>query len=128
MSHLCFVHGLCGHRRIALRVVGPLITPRPPRGQVVVIAADSLGVADRADITLVGGFSALTGHGRQAIAQRAERAREAGSSSLADIVDKVVPELQDRGVYRTEYEGTTLREHLALPPLRPADAAARKAS
>jgi FMN-dependent oxidoreductase (nitrilotriacetate monooxygenase family) len=49
-------------------------------------------------------------------------------SSLADIVDKVVPELQDRGVYRTEYAGTTLREHLALPPLRPADAAARKAS
>jgi FMN-dependent oxidoreductase (nitrilotriacetate monooxygenase family) len=48
-------------------------------------------------------------------------------SSLADIVDKVVPELQDRGIYRTEYEGTTLREHLALPPVRPV-AAARKAS
>jgi alkanesulfonate monooxygenase SsuD/methylene tetrahydromethanopterin reductase-like flavin-dependent oxidoreductase (luciferase family) len=60
-------------------VVGPLITPRPPQGQVVVIAADSLGVADRADITLVGGFSALTGHGQRVIAQRAERAREAGS-------------------------------------------------
>jgi alkanesulfonate monooxygenase SsuD/methylene tetrahydromethanopterin reductase-like flavin-dependent oxidoreductase (luciferase family) len=60
-------------------VVGPLITPRPPQGQVVVIAADSLGVADRADITLVGGFSALSGHGRRVIAQRAERAREAGS-------------------------------------------------
>jgi alkanesulfonate monooxygenase SsuD/methylene tetrahydromethanopterin reductase-like flavin-dependent oxidoreductase (luciferase family) len=49
-------------------------------------------------------------------------------SSLADIVDKVVPELQDRGVYRTEYEGTTLREHLALPPLRAAAGRARKAS
>jgi alkanesulfonate monooxygenase SsuD/methylene tetrahydromethanopterin reductase-like flavin-dependent oxidoreductase (luciferase family) len=60
-------------------VVGPLITPRPPQGQLVVIAADSLGVADRADITLVGGFSALSGHGRRVIAQRAERAREAGS-------------------------------------------------
>jgi alkanesulfonate monooxygenase SsuD/methylene tetrahydromethanopterin reductase-like flavin-dependent oxidoreductase (luciferase family) len=60
-------------------VVGPLITPRPPQGQVVVIAADSLGVADRADITLVGGFSAVTGHGRRAIAERAGRAREAGS-------------------------------------------------
>jgi alkanesulfonate monooxygenase SsuD/methylene tetrahydromethanopterin reductase-like flavin-dependent oxidoreductase (luciferase family) len=48
-------------------------------------------------------------------------------SSLADIVDKVVPELQDRGVYRTEYEGTTLREHLSLPPLSSA-AASRKAS
>jgi hypothetical protein len=41
-------------------------------------------------------------------------------SALADIVDKVVPELQDRGVYRTHYEGSTLREHLALPSLRPA--------
>jgi alkanesulfonate monooxygenase SsuD/methylene tetrahydromethanopterin reductase-like flavin-dependent oxidoreductase (luciferase family) len=38
-------------------------------------------------------------------------------SSLADVVDKLVPELQERGAYRTEYEGTTLREHLALPPL-----------
>jgi FMN-dependent oxidoreductase (nitrilotriacetate monooxygenase family) len=37
-------------------------------------------------------------------------------TSLADIVDKLVPELQERGVYRTEYEGSTLREHLALPP------------
>jgi hypothetical protein len=48
-------------------------------------------------------------------------------SSLADIVDKVVPELQDRGVYRTSYKGTTLREHLALPPVRSAAGAVRKA-
>jgi hypothetical protein len=46
----------------------------------VVIAADSLGVADRADITLVGGFSPHSGHGPRVIAQRAERAREAGSA------------------------------------------------
>jgi alkanesulfonate monooxygenase SsuD/methylene tetrahydromethanopterin reductase-like flavin-dependent oxidoreductase (luciferase family) len=36
-------------------------------------------------------------------------------AALDDIVDRLVPELQDRGVYRTEYEGTTLREHLELP-------------
>jgi alkanesulfonate monooxygenase SsuD/methylene tetrahydromethanopterin reductase-like flavin-dependent oxidoreductase (luciferase family) len=60
-------------------VVGPLITPRPPQGQVVVIAADKLGVADRADITLVGGFSPAAGHSVRALADRAERAREAGS-------------------------------------------------
>ncbi|MFI9387012.1 NtaA/DmoA family FMN-dependent monooxygenase [Kutzneria sp. NPDC052558] len=35
-------------------------------------------------------------------------------SSLDDIVDKLVPELQERGVYRTAYEGATLREHLDL--------------
>jgi alkanesulfonate monooxygenase SsuD/methylene tetrahydromethanopterin reductase-like flavin-dependent oxidoreductase (luciferase family) len=36
--------------------------------------------------------------------------------ALVDVVDKLVPALQERGVYRTEYEGTTLREHLDLAP------------
>jgi FMN-dependent oxidoreductase (nitrilotriacetate monooxygenase family) len=31
-----------------------------------------------------------------------------------DFVDRVVPELQRRGLYRTEYSGTTLRSHLGL--------------
>jgi alkanesulfonate monooxygenase len=34
---------------------------------------------------------------------------------LDDFVDKVVPELQRRGIYRKDYEGRTLREHLGLP-------------
>ncbi|MGW4466330.1 NtaA/DmoA family FMN-dependent monooxygenase [Micromonospora sp. NPDC004704] len=38
--------------------------------------------------------------------------------SVDEIVDKLVPELQERGAYRTAYEGSTLREHLDLPPLR----------
>jgi hypothetical protein len=29
--------------------------------------------------------------------------------------DKVVPELQRRGIFRREYEGRTLRENLGLP-------------
>lgn len=33
-----------------------------------------------------------------------------------EVVDRLVPALQDRGVYRTEYEGTTLRENLGLRP------------
>lgn len=33
---------------------------------------------------------------------------------LDEIVDWLVPELQERGVYRTEYESTTLRGHLGL--------------
>ena len=38
--------------------------------------------------------------------------------SLRDFVDLVVPELQRRGLFRTEYEGTTLRANmgLAVPP------------
>jgi FMN-dependent oxidoreductase (nitrilotriacetate monooxygenase family) len=38
---------------------------------------------------------------------------------LDDFVDQVIPEMQRRGRYRTEYEGTTLREHLGLA--RPAN-------
>jgi len=39
---------------------------------------------------------------------------------LDDFVDKVVPELQRRGLFRRDYEGTTLREHLGLPrPKKP---------
>ncbi|MCT9934245.1 NtaA/DmoA family FMN-dependent monooxygenase [Planotetraspora sp. A-T 1434] len=33
---------------------------------------------------------------------------------LDDFVDRVVPLLQERGVFRTEYAGTTLRDHLGL--------------
>lgn len=36
-------------------------------------------------------------------------------SGFDSFVDSVVPELQKRGIYRTEYEGNTLREHLGLP-------------
>jgi hypothetical protein len=45
-----------------------------------------------------------------------------------DFADHVIPELQRRGRFRTEYTGTTLREHLGLPapayraPGRPAPA------
>jgi FMN-dependent oxidoreductase (nitrilotriacetate monooxygenase family) len=33
---------------------------------------------------------------------------------LDEFADRVVPLLQERGVFRTEYQGTTLREHLGL--------------
>ena len=34
---------------------------------------------------------------------------------LSEFVDQVIPELQRRGLFRTEYSGSTLREHLELP-------------
>jgi alkanesulfonate monooxygenase len=34
---------------------------------------------------------------------------------LDDVTMRLVPELQRRGLFRREYEGTTLREHLGLP-------------
>ncbi|MBM3117008.1 LLM class flavin-dependent oxidoreductase [Jeongeupia naejangsanensis] len=36
-------------------------------------------------------------------------------TGLNEFVDLVVPELQRRGLFRTEYAGKTLREHLGLP-------------
>ncbi len=38
--------------------------------------------------------------------------------ALDDFVDQVIPELQRRGLFRTEYDGSTLRGHLGLerPP------------
>ena len=44
--------------------------------------------------------------------------------SLDDFIELVIPELQRRGLYRTAYEGTTLRENLGLP--RPEDGSVRQ--
>lgn len=47
-------------------------------------------------------------------------------AGLDPFVDTVVPLLQERGVFRTDYEGSTLRENLGLPEARTAaDWAAR---
>ena len=49
---------------------------------------------------------------------------------LDDFVALVIPELQNRGLFRTEYEGSTLRESLGLkrPVSRYATPAAKLAS
>ena len=47
-------------------------------------------------------------------------------AGLDDFVDLVIPELQRRGLFRTEYTGHTLREHLGLP--RPVSQFARRAT
>jgi hypothetical protein len=36
-------------------------------------------------------------------------------SQFRRFIDEVLPILRDRGLARTEYEGTTLREHLGIP-------------
>lgn len=43
-------------------------------------------------------------------------------SGLDDVFDQVVPLLQERGSFRTEYTGTTLRDHLGLGAPRQAPA------
>ncbi|MBW9121926.1 NtaA/DmoA family FMN-dependent monooxygenase [Microbacterium trichothecenolyticum] len=42
-------------------------------------------------------------------------APDAFPDGLGDIVDRLVPELQERGVYPREYPGTTLRDTFGLP-------------
>lgn len=39
-------------------------------------------------------------------------------SGIEDFVNRVVPLLQEKGVFRREYQGSTLREHLGLPAAR----------
>jgi len=46
--------------------------------------------------------------------------------AFAEFVDLVVPELQRRGLFRREYQGTTLRDHFGLAPV-PAPLAQRQA-
>jgi FMN-dependent oxidoreductase (nitrilotriacetate monooxygenase family) len=46
--------------------------------------------------------------------------------AFADFVDLVIPELQRRGLFRHDYEGTTLRDHFGLAPV-PALGAGRQA-
>ena len=48
--------------------------------------------------------------------------------SVADFVQMVVPELQRRGLFRTQYEGATLRDHLRLPRPENRFAVQRRAS
>ena len=116
---------------------GPL--PEIPPTNASQSARDRIVTAARKDnLTIrqlaarVGSFSGLAFVGTPAtIADDMERwLHERGSDGfnvmfpylpegLDDFVAKVVPELQRRGLFRTEYEGATLRENLGLP--RPAN-------
>jgi len=76
----------------------------------------------------LGGYSGLAMVGTpQSIADEMEEWLETNGSDgftvmfpylpggLDDFVDRVVPELQRRGIFRRDYEGKTLRENLGLP-------------
>ncbi|RBJ70511.1 LLM class flavin-dependent oxidoreductase, partial [Pseudomonas sp. MWU12-2534b] len=88
-----------------------------------------LALADREQLTVrqlaqrLGGYAGLSFVGTaRSIADEMQQWLETEGSDgfnimfswlpggLDDFVDKVVPELQARGIFRREYEGTTLRE------------------
>lgn len=122
-------------------VTGPLITPRPPQGQVVVVGADTHGISDRLDVALVAASTV------DEVAERARRARADGAplvfadvrvdtdrlrpllDRLTGIVDGVrlhpadpvtdLPRIIDALPTTLPPVGPTLRDTLGLP--RPAN-------
>ena len=112
---------------------GPL--PEIPESNASKSARDrAIALAEREDLSVrqlaqrLGGFSGLAMVGTpETIADEMEKWLLKGGSDgfnimfpylpqgLDDFVDRVVPELQRRGIFREEYEGNTLRENLGLP-------------
>ncbi|KAL3470018.1 luciferase-like domain-containing protein [Aspergillus californicus] len=101
------------------------------RASVVKLAADE-GLTVRQLAQRLGGYSGLAFVGTpETIAAEMEVwLREEAADGftvvfpflpqgLDDVAERVVPELQRRGIFRKDYTGTTLREHLGLP--RPAN-------
>ena len=111
---------------------GPLpevpVTNQSQSGQAALVALarrEKLTVRQLAQI--VGGYGGLQMIGTAAqIADQMQEWLETAASDgfnvmfptvpagLDDFVEQVVPELQRRGIFRTEYEGPTLRDHLGL--------------
>jgi len=98
----------------------------------IVALAEREGLTIRQLAARVGSYGGLAFVGTPAtIAEEMERWLYEGGSDgfnimfpylpggLDDFARRVVPELQRRGLFRTEYEGETLRENLGLP--RPAN-------
>ena len=96
--------------------------------QNVIDLARSTGMTVRQLAQRLGGYSGLAFVGtRQTIADEMQQwLEERGSDGftvnfpylpggLDKVCEQLVPELQRRGIFRTEYEGSTLREHLGLP-------------
>ncbi len=95
---------------------------------LVVHLAKKEGLTIRQLAGRYGGYSGLAFVGTaETVADEMERWLEEDASDgftvtfpflpegLEAVTQKLVPELQRRGLFRQEYQGTTLREHLGLP-------------
>lgn len=121
-------------------VVGPLITPRSPQGQVVVIGDAALGVTDLLDIALVQDLAdAETARAAGAPLVFADLDTAADLASLVGVVDGVrirassatdLQALAENEHLRRPVEGRTLRENLGLdrPVSRYAVSAAKESN
>ncbi|RDW65899.1 LLM class flavin-dependent oxidoreductase [Aspergillus mulundensis] len=113
---------------------GPLPTDLPETNASHTSRAGVVKLAEDEKLTVrqlaqrLGGYSGLAFVGTpESIAEEMETwLREEGADGftvvfpflpqgLDDATQRVVPELQRRGIFREDYTGTTLREHLGLP-------------
>ncbi|MFD4637656.1 LLM class flavin-dependent oxidoreductase [Lentzea sp. NPDC058436] len=102
------------------KVRGPSITPRPPQGHPLIAATEPLGdivFSDEVSATdrLVFRDVDASTPVEQLVAWHEEGfAGFRLHGDLEQITRVLVPELRGRGLFRTEYEHTTLRGHLGL--------------
>lgn len=113
---------------------GPLPTDLPPTNASLTARAAVLKLAEEEKLTVrqlaqrYGGYAGLAFVGTpETIADEmatwlTEEACDGFTITLPylpqgldDVTQRLVPELQRRGLFRRDYEGTTLREHLGLP-------------
>lgn len=98
------------------------------RAHVLKLAEEEAGLTVRQLAQRFGGFAGLSfvGTPESVADEMGAWLTEAGAdgftvvfpflpAGLEDVCTRLVPELQRRGLFRREYEGTTLREHLGLP-------------
>lgn len=107
------LEGLSGIQAIRDRVVRQTGKANPT-------VRDFMQITSRAQLNhaLVGGATEIADHFEQWFTERACDGFVIGGShtpgTFEDFVEIVVPELQRRGLFRTEYTGTTLRGHLGI--------------
>ncbi|MER6490231.1 NtaA/DmoA family FMN-dependent monooxygenase [Streptomyces griseorubiginosus] len=117
--------------------IDPVVDPalahgRTRRGDTVAIAekwralSKEKGLSIRETVIEAGGRHCFTGTPEAVARELDEHVRREAADGfvlvphltpggLDEFVDRVVPLLQERGAFRTEYRGITLRSHLGLP-------------
>ncbi|WP_141209169.1 NtaA/DmoA family FMN-dependent monooxygenase [Streptomyces griseorubiginosus] len=114
-------------------VADPALTQgRTRRGDTVAIAekwralSEEKGLSIRETVIEAGGRHFFTGTPEAVARELDEHVRREAADGfvlvprptpggLDEFVDRVIPLLQERGAFRTEHRGTTLRSHLGLP-------------
>lgn len=123
--------------RLVLDQPLPADIPLPPNGGHTFFRATLASAEGKTVRQLIRALNGSTGHRTivgtpEQIADHIEHWFKAGAADgfnlmpdvlptgLEDFTEAVVPILQKRGLFRTEYEGTTLRDHLGLArPINP---------